>query len=129
MKGKTETIVTCEFTYDGKFNTDDMGELDYILKRRFSDMFNRIADKTGASHVTIKTQNFLHEEEERPTYADHFFKTHPNAPRKKAYCYPLKREIEVPTCTRRSVYGIPGETDPGNCKSGVEWLEPYPVED
>lgn len=129
MKGKVETIVTCEFTFDGKFNTGDIGALDRILKEGFSHKFNRIAENEGASHVTIKTQNFLHEEKERPTYADHFFKTHPNAPRRKVYRYPSKEEIEVPICTRRDVYGIPGEISSWNYQSVKEWLEPYPVED
>ena len=131
MKGKLESIVTCEFTFDGRFETDDMGMLDRILKEKFSNNFTKIAESAGASHVTIKTQNFLHEEEpeKRFTYADHFFENHPNAPSKKRYWKAANAQVTVPICTRCSVYGLPGVADPWKDSAIAEWLEPYPTED
>lgn len=129
MKGKLESIVTCEFTFDGRFETNDMGMLDRILKEKFSDNFTKIAESAGASHVTIKTQNFLHEEEpeKRFTYADHFFKNHPNAP-KTVYRSRVYGDVKIPCCTRRAIYGVTG-TDLCGENAAREWLEPYPTED
>ena len=107
IEGKAETIVTCEYTFDHDFETDDYVKLDKFLKDTYRYLFGKIGEKHEASHVTIKVQNFLHEKEKPKvlTYAEHFFNEHPDAPFTIAYYDGAT--VKIPLCKRWLAYGVP----------------------